>query len=135
MTLKEAKVILKPKVIEIKDVVYSTVSKPGTFKQNPDGSYDVDGNVRLQYMNLTEIPFKFNKVTGHFYCNNNELTSLKNSPIYVGMDFVCFKNNLTSLEGCPKEVGGDFYCDHNAKQFTINEVKFYSDVKGYIIIN
>ena len=58
----------------------------GTYTINPDGSYDVIGNVYLHNKGLTKIPVKFNMVTGYFNCSENK---------------------LTSLEGCPKEVGGD----------------------------
>ena len=42
---------------------------------NPDGSIDVDGNVDLSYMDLTEIPLRFNKISGRFWCNSNKLTT------------------------------------------------------------
>jgi hypothetical protein len=97
---------------------------------NLDGSIDVVGNVYLIHDGLTEIPLKFNKVSGdfdcnnnqllkfnkvigYFDCNNNQLTSLIGCPKEVGGDFYCSYNNLTSLDGCPKEVGGDFYCSYN----------------------
>ena len=85
----------------------------GKARINPDGSYDVDGDVDLSNMNLDKIPVKFNLVGGYFYCSNN---------------------NLTSLEGCPKEVGGDFYCSYNKKQFTEEEVRSVCNVKGDIYV-
>ena len=42
---------------------------------NDDGSIDVDSDVYLNGSNLTQIPLKFNKVTGDFYCYNNSLLS------------------------------------------------------------
>ena len=81
---------------------------------NEDGSIDVDGNVNLSFKKLTELPLNFNKVTGDFSCTHNELTTLKGSPKYVGLDFYCHDNNkLTSLEYGPVEVGGDFSCVDN----------------------
>ena len=80
---------------------------------NIDGSIDVDGSVDLSYKNLTKLPLTFNKVSGSFYCYNNQLTTLKGCPKEVGMDFSCSTNKLTSLEGSPKEVGGCFYCFNN----------------------
>jgi hypothetical protein len=53
------------------------------------------------------------KVGGHFFCTNNQLTSLEGAPQEVGGDFSCAQNQLTSLEGAPQEVGGDFFCSHN----------------------
>ena len=59
---------------------------------NPDGSIDVVGDVYLCGKNLTELPLTFNKVSGWFDCDGNQLTSLK---------------------GCPRWVGGNFYCTNN----------------------
>ncbi len=68
---------------------------------NLDGSVDINGDVLLCDMYLKEIPLKFNKVSGHFDCSDNELTSLKNCPIEVGEYFNCNNNKLTSLENAP----------------------------------
>jgi hypothetical protein len=77
---------------------------------NDDGSIDVNGNVDLYYMELTELPLTFNKVTGWFDCGRNNLTSLKGSPVWVGGNFNCNYNRLPSLEFSPEYVGGHFYC-------------------------
>lgn len=80
---------------------------------NSDGSIDVDGNVNLNNKGLKKLPLKFGKVTGTFYCSNNQLTSLEGSPQYVGGSFYCSFNRLTSLQGCPESVGDRFDCSHN----------------------
>jgi hypothetical protein len=80
---------------------------------NEDGTVDVDGDVNLVNRGLTELPLKFRKVSGHFYCYINQLTSLEGSPREVGGYFDCSNNKLTSLEGAPEKVGGGFYCDGN----------------------
>ena len=80
---------------------------------NPDGSIDVDGDVNISYRNLTILPLKFNKVSGYFYCNNNQLTSLEGSPKEISRSFSCRYNQLTSLEGSPTKIGGGFYCSGN----------------------
>jgi hypothetical protein len=80
---------------------------------NPDGSIDVNGHVLLGKQKLTELPLKFNIVSGDFYCYINNLTSLDGSPTYVGGNFNCYINNLTSLDGSPTYVGGIFYCPSN----------------------
>ena len=49
----------------------------------------------------------------NFYCNNNQLTSLKGAPTSVGGYFSCSDNKLTSLKGAPSSVGGYFSCSHN----------------------
>ena len=79
---------------------------------NSDGSIDVNDDVYLFRKNLTELPLKFNRVTGGFYCNNNQLTSLEGSPLSTG-SFRCYNNKLTSLEGAPKSIIGDFSCWNN----------------------
>ena len=71
------------------------------YSINSDGSIDVVGDVLLCDIYLKEIPLNFNKVSGHFDCSDNELTSLKNCPIEVGEYFNCNNNKLTSLENAP----------------------------------
>jgi hypothetical protein len=104
------------------------------YKINVDGSIDVDGGASLFLCSMTEIPFKFNRVSGNFNCSFNDLTSLKNCPNEVGGDFECYQNKLSSLDhspsvvigsyhcygnkltsliGCPIKVGGEFNCANN----------------------
>ena len=91
---------------------------------NDNGSIDVDGSVYLKPVfsytakeasntSLKEIPVKFSKISGNFFCSNNKLTSLKGCPKLVNGDFGCHNNKLTSLNGGPEKVGGDFYCSGN----------------------
>ena len=111
-------------------------TKKGKLKQNPDGSYDYDGNLDFSYKKLTKIPIKFNKISGSFVCSINEITSLKGCPKEVGKHFNCGGNKLTSLHSAPKEVGGDFSCSYqiNGHKFTIDDVKKVCDVKGDIYV-
>ena len=74
------------------------------------------------------------RVTGFFYCSDNQLTSLKGSPKEVGGSFYCSDNQLTSLEGCPKEVGGSFNCYDNPGKFTEEDVRKVCNVKGGIYV-
>ena len=80
---------------------------------NRDGSIDVDGDVALSCVGFERLPLKFNKVSGYFDCNYNQLISLEGSPKEVGESFDCHNNLLTSLVGSPREVGGYFNCGHN----------------------
>jgi len=80
---------------------------------NSDGSIDYNGDVDLRELNLTEIPFKFRMVRGHFSCSHNQLTTLENCPEEVGGGFWCDNNKLATLKGSPREVGGDFSCTNN----------------------
>jgi hypothetical protein len=83
------------------------------YTGNLDGSIDVNGSVDLSFYELTELPLRFNKVTGSFNCEYNRLTSLKGCPRWVGSWFSCTGNKLTSLEFSPDYVGGTFSCRHN----------------------
>ena len=80
---------------------------------NDDGSIDVDANVYLSNRGLTELPLKFRKVSGEFYCYDNKLTSLEGSPEKVGGYFDCSDNQLTSLEGISKYISFGIYCENN----------------------
>ena len=62
---------------------------------------------------LTVMGQQPEKVSGNFYCYDNQLASLKGAPQEVSGDFYCSFNRLTSLEGCPQKVGGNFYCHSN----------------------
>jgi hypothetical protein len=104
------------------------------WKLNDDGSYDVDGDVCLNSQGITKLPYKFGRVTGHFICDRNKLTTLEGSPKIVGGGFYCYHNKLISLDGAPTEVGGDFYCDHNSIKFNVEDVKKVCNVKGMIYV-
>jgi hypothetical protein len=95
---------------------------------NPDGSIDVDGDVDLSFNDLTELPLRFNKVSGYFRCHNNRLTSLKGCPRWVGGYFNCNYNRLPSLEFSPEYVSDDFNCSYN-KYLTNNYCD--TEISGY----
>ena len=80
---------------------------------NEDSTIDVDGDVDLRNKGLTKLPLKFGKVSGDFYCQYNQLTSLSGAPLSVGRDFSCLNNQLKSLSGAPLSVGGYFNCISN----------------------
>ncbi len=65
------------------------------WKLNSNGEVDVAGSVSMINMNLSEIPVKFGRVDGFFHCVDNNLTTLKNCPVWVGEEFYCRGNNLT----------------------------------------
>ena len=83
------------------------------YSINSDLSIDVQGNVDLSGLKLRLLPLRFSRVSGHFYCFSNHLTTLEGCPREVGGYFSCSSNRLTTLEGCPREVGGNFYCSFN----------------------
>ena len=85
-------------------------------------------------ISLTALKGAPKEVGKDFYCGYcNSLTSLKGAPKGVGGDFICgFCDSLTSLEGAPKEVSRDFNCIHCKAEFTEEDVKKVSNVKGRI---
>lgn len=90
---------------------------------NDDKSINVDGNVRFpKNMDfLTEIPLKFNKVSGDFDCSGLSLKTLKNSPIEVTGNFNCTFNPLSTLEYAPKKIGKTFAFDNTIKSLYIGD--------------
>jgi len=62
--------------------------------RNPEtGLVDIDGTFACTRQNLTDFKgVEFGEVTGDFWCQENQ---------------------LTSLEGVPKKIGGDLYCEGN----------------------
>jgi hypothetical protein len=100
---------------------------------NDDFSIDVDGDVDISIESLTKIPLKFNRVSGYFNCQDNQLTTLGGSPKSVGGSFYCNDNNLTTLEGGPEYVGRYFDCRNNNLTTLKGRPKyigryFYSDI-------
>ncbi len=77
---------------------------------NPDGSIDVNDDVVILIF-INELPIKFNKVSGNFYCSYNNLSTLKNFPNEVCGETFLYGNPLKSLDG----YNGDYdklYCDN-----------------------
>ena len=82
---------------------------------------------------LTSLKGSPSKVGGNFYCNNNRLTSLEGCPSQIGGDFYCSINKLTSLEGCPSQVGGNFYFQDNQVSSLHNVHKHISNIGGNFV--
>ncbi len=87
----------------------------GTWQLNPStGEVDVDGEFSCREQGLSDFKgVRFGVVEVHFFCNDNQLTTLEGAPRKVGESFYCYNNQLTSLEGAPQKVGGSFYCNDN----------------------
>ena len=101
---------------------------------NEDGSIDVNGDVNLYNLGLTELPLIFNRVSGSFDCSYNRLTTLKGSPKYVGTNFNCKDNELTSLEDGPEKVEGGYYCMNNRKLKSLEGVGEFDYLFSDILI-
>jgi len=74
---------------------------------------EVSGSFYCDYNQLTTLEGAPQKVGLSFQCSDNQLTSLKGAPQTVGGIFFCYANRLTSLEGAPQTVGGSFFCYAN----------------------
>ena len=94
------------------------------------------GDLELSNMNLIELPAILKNVTvgRNFFCSNNKLTSLINSPSIVVGGFYCGSNQLISLKGAPKTVGDNFFCGLNPVKFTEEQVRAVCDVKKRIFV-
>jgi len=89
----------------------------GDWEIDKQGYFSTTGNLRLDKMNLTKLPFRIKSIGGSFEFHGNQLTSLEGleNLASVGGNFSCNDNQLTSLEGLEnlEFVGGDFTCSKN----------------------
>tara|TARA_X000000368_G_scaffold47165_1_gene33705 strand:+ start:1352 stop:2086 length:735 start_codon:yes stop_codon:yes gene_type:complete len=85
---------------------------PSEYEIRGDDAIESFETVYLDGMSLVKIPFKFSTVFSGFHCNNNKLTSLKNSP-YSCAWFDCSDNELTNLKYSPDEVMESYVCHYN----------------------
>ena len=87
----------------------------GRWKLNPQtGLVDINGGFNCSGQNLQDFKgVRFGKVSGDFYCYENQLTSLVGAPQSVGGNFDCRSNQLTTLVGAPQSVDGSFWCHAN----------------------
>jgi hypothetical protein len=90
------------------------------WRINKNNLVDVDGDVCLSKMGITNIPIKFGKVEGNFNCSFNKLESLFGAPGEVGGDFDCSANKLKSIEFSPIYVGGDYNINNNRIKSLLN---------------
>jgi hypothetical protein len=124
--------LLKKLGLDVNKVIYSD-----------NGETYYDGDIDLRLLNLKEIPVKFDKVFGDFLISSNKITTLENSPKFVGGDFGCgfnllkdlkfapcmisgkfyvAYNKLESISGIPRIIGGHIYLHENQKKFTWHDV-------------
>ena len=98
----------------------------GTWKVNPDtGLIDIRGNFDCRWKNLNDFKgLRFGKVSGGFYCSDNNLKTLDGSPREVGGSFWCERNPLISLEAAPLKVG--YY-------FWFNNISIYYNLASFLV--
>lgn len=83
------------------------------YTRQADGSLYVPKGLNLADKQLTVLPdLSMVDVGGDFWCDQNQLTSLKGGPRSVEGTYDCSHNLLVSLEGAPAECN-DFDCGHN----------------------
>ena len=105
---------------KINELIKEILADEKTIK-NPDGSIDYNGNFTFFNFDsgvdikFSQLPIKFNKINGSFFCNNMGLTTLVGCPTYVDGDFLCSYNKITNLDGGPRYVKNDYNCSHNSK--------------------
>jgi hypothetical protein len=95
---------LSQRQIDFLDTCLSGVGSRWEFNKET-GLVDVYGEFNMT--NLHSPDFKgvrFGRVTGNFFCDRNELTSLEGSPQEVGGSFDCSNNLLTDLRHLPKKI-------------------------------
>lgn len=82
---------------------------------NDDMSIDVNDNVNLFKLNLSELPLTFNIVNGkgNFNIMKAGLSTLKGSPREITSSFYCQFNNITDLSGGPDKVSYLYSCRNN----------------------
>ena len=123
----------EPKV-ELPKIKSESGERLDTWKERPDGTIDVHGDVILDDSMLIDgyIPHQFNRVFGKFSLSKcTQLLSYEGSPETVYGDFLCAtKSNIENFEGCPHIVGGNFVAN-NHKSITSLSGSPYKVVKGY----
>ena len=86
----------------------------GRWSVNNEGLVDIKGDFWCEEQGLEDfLGIRFGKVSGRFWCHNNQLRTLDGAPREVGRNFRCHGNQLRTLEGSPRKVGGFFYCYGN----------------------
>jgi hypothetical protein len=71
-------------------------------------------------------------VGGFFNAVECNLESLIGGPEFVGGDYNVSHNDLTTLDGFPKEIEGWVMIGDNSVEFTEEEIRSVSNVKGKV---
>lgn len=85
------------------------------YKINKDLTVDVFGRVDIKFSlnEVKELPVQFGKVYGHYFCSEQDLTSLKGSPYEIFGTFDCSNNLLDDLRFSPVIIHSTFDCSYN----------------------
>ena len=79
----------------------------------------IQESISLNDLKLKTLPNFSNYIVPHFYCYNNPLESLKNSPSVVSYNFNASLTLIKSLEGGPKCVGDEYNVDYCPELVTL----------------
>ena len=79
----------------------------------------IQKDISLHDLKLKTLPNFSNYIIPRFYCYNNPLESLKNSPSVVSYDFCAYFTLIKSLEGGPKCVGNEYNVDYCPELVTL----------------
>ncbi|MBO7244960.1 MAG: hypothetical protein J6V53_06770 [Alphaproteobacteria bacterium] len=79
----------------------------------------IQESIILCDLKLKTLPNFSNYIVPHFYCYNNPLESLKNSPSVVSYNFNASLTLIKSLEGGPKWVGDEYNVDYCPELVTL----------------
>jgi hypothetical protein len=82
----------------------------GRWSMNGEGLVDIKGSFCCDGQGLEDfLGIRFGKVSGDFWCGNNQLRTLEGAPSEVGGVFYCDRNPLISLEGAPEVIKYHFW--------------------------
>jgi hypothetical protein len=99
----------------------------GWWSVNSEGLVDIKGGFLGDREGLEDfLGIRFGKVSGHFYCDDNQLRTLEGSPREVRGSFLCYGNPLISLEGAPEVIKG-YFCFKNT-YFRYNLQSFLNEI-------
>lgn len=99
--------------------VESWLTNYGINVEKQNASFVTQKGISLNDLKLKTLPNFSNYIVPRFYCYNNPLESLKNSPSVVSYDFDAFCTLIKSLEGGPKCVGDKYNVDYCPELVTL----------------
>lgn len=102
------------------------------YDVNKDGSINVGHNIGFDSEKFEggKLPVKFGKIEGSFWIRRCELTSLEGCPKSVNNRFSFYDNQVTSFKGFPEFVGGGIICGANPifEIFSLNQCQEFIDL-------
>lgn len=98
-----------------------------------NGLLNVDQSVDINNKKLTEIPFPFGAVKGHFDCSENQLVSLVGCPREIGDTFRCVKNKIKTIDDFPENRLNHLILANN-KDLTEISDEILLKIKGNLVI-